>query len=65
MLFAILEDLMLNGQEDNEVISAGWWCLLLWQILILGGAFEQEGSGRGGEGGRVGHFNMCAETINP
>ena len=44
---------------DNEVISAGWWCLLLWQILISGGAFKQEGSGgRGGE-----HFNMCAETI--
>ena len=33
---------------DNEMISAGWWCLLLWQILISGGAFKQEGSGGGG-----------------
>ena len=27
------------------------------------GGFEQEGSGEGE--GRAGHFNMCAETINP
>ena len=52
VLFIILEDLMLDGQKDNEVIPAGWKCLLLWQIWILGGAFEQEGSGGGAGGGR-------------
>ena len=54
----------MDGSKDNEVMSAGWQCLLLWQILIFGGAFEQEGSGGAGGGGRAGHFNMCAETIN-
>ena len=52
------------GMDGKKyMISAGRQCLLLWQILILGGTFEQEGSGGGGE--RVGYFNMCAETINP
>ena len=50
---------MMNGLMDNEMISAGWYCLLFWQILISGGAFKQEGSGAGGGD----HFNMCAETI--
>ena len=53
----------MDGYKYNEVISAGWLCLLLWQIYILGGAFEQEGSGGGGRGGRAGHFNTRAETI--
>ena len=45
---------MLDGQKDNEVISAGWQCFLLWHILILGGAFDQQGSGRGaGAGGTL------------
>ena len=30
-----------------------------------GGAFEQEGSGEKGGGWRPGHFDMCAEPINP
>ena len=42
------------------MISTAWYCSLLRQILILGGAFEQEGAG-GGEGGQL---NLCAETIN-
>ena len=35
------------------MISTSWKCLLLWQISILGGAYEQEGTGekRGGGGG--------------
>ena len=33
-------------QKDNEVISTAWKCLLLWQISMLGGAFEQEGAGK-------------------
>ena len=29
--------------NDNQAISRGWKCLLLWRILILfGGAFEKE-----------------------
>ena len=53
-----------SGMKDNEVISSAWKCLLLWQISMLGGAFEQEragknkkrgrgGGSRGGGGGRV------------
>ena len=38
------------------MISAGWQCLLLWQILISGGAFEQEGSGRG-------HTSICGRKL--
>ena len=41
-------------QNDNEVISSAWKCLLLWRISILGEAFEQEKarkkSGVGGRG---------------
>ena len=48
---------------DNEVISAGWWCLLLWQILISGGAFKQEGSGGRGAGGRA--FQYVRGNYNP
>ena len=30
-------------QNDNQVISRAWKCLLLWRIsTLLGGAFEQE-----------------------
>ena len=32
--------------EYNEVISSARKCLLLWQISILGGAFEQERVGK-------------------
>ena len=40
--------------EDNEVISSAWKCLLLWQISMLGGAFDQQGAvKKGGAGGRV------------
>ena len=39
-------------QKDNGVISSAWKYLLLWQILILGGAFEQEGSRVAGGWGR-------------
>ena len=31
--------------KDSEVISSAWKCLLLWQISMLGGAFEQEEAG--------------------
>ena len=37
-----------------------FFCILLRQILILVGPFEQEGSGRGWRR-RAGHLNMCAE----
>ena len=40
--------------EDNEVISSAWKCLLLWQISMLGGAFEQEGARKKKGGGRGG-----------
>ena len=36
----------------------------VWQILVLGGAFEQE-EAVGGGGVRVGQLNLCAETKNP
>ena len=29
VLFIILEDLMLDGQKDNDVISAGWLYLYI------------------------------------
>ena len=38
------------------MISACWYCLLLWQILILGGACEQEGSGGG-------DISICARKL--
>ena len=46
--------------NNNEAISRAWKCLLLWRILILGGAFKQEkakvkkkgGAGREGGGER-------------
>ena len=47
---------------DNEMISAGWKCLLLWQILIPEGCLNKRDLG-GGQGGE--HFIMCAETTNP
>ena len=52
----------MDGWKYDEVISSAWKCLLLWQISILGGAFEQEESGGGGG---MSQLNMCAETINP
>ena len=36
------------------MISSAWKCLLLWQISIVGGAFEQEGAGKKGGGGEGG-----------
>ena len=37
------------------MISRAWKCLLLWQISMLGGAFEQKAAGekkkKGGRGG--------------
>ena len=42
------------------MISAGWQCSLLWQILIVGGSFEQEGSGGAG-GGR--NTSICARKL--
>ena len=52
---------MLDGQKENEVISAGWLCLLLWQILIFGGAFEQEGSG--GAGGTIKYVRVNDKSL--
>ena len=33
------------------MISTAWKCLLLWQVSILGGAFEEEGAGEKERGG--------------
>ena len=38
-------------QNDIEVIISACKCLLLWQISMLCGAFEQEGAGKMGGGG--------------
>ena len=40
--------------KDNEVISTAWKCLLLRQISMFGGAFEQEGAGKNGGSGEEG-----------
>ena len=41
------------------MISAACRFLLLWQVLVFGGACEQEGSGKGEGGGcRAGHVKM-------
>ena len=82
----IIENYVMDGQKDYDVISTAYRCLLLWMISIVSGAFGQtrrkgggsgdggfgffmnkrgQGRRRGGEGGGAGHFNMCAETINP
>ena len=47
------------------MISTAWYCLLPWQVLILGGAFEQKGAGGGRGADRTGQLNLCADTVNP
>ena len=37
-----------DGWKGTAVISTAWYCLLLWQILILGGTFKLEAAGGGG-----------------
>ena len=49
-----------DGQKYDEMIQAGWLCLLLWQISILGGAFEQEGSREAGTGRDL---SICARKL--
>ena len=48
----------MDGWKYDEVISSAWKCLLLWQISILGGAFEQEESGGGGRDNSI-----CARKL--
>ena len=41
-------------KKDNEVISSTNKRILLWQILMLGGAIEQEGAAKQRVGGGKG-----------
>ena len=54
---AMIRSYGMDGYKNNCVRSASWWCLLLWQILILAEAFEQNRSGRGG-----GHLSIVKGT---
>ena len=54
----------MDGKKENEVISTAWECLLLWQVLILGGAFEQAGAGARGRGGRGSYYIMKNEQTS-
>ena len=35
------ENYVMDGQDDNDVISTAYRCLLLWPILIVSGTFGQ------------------------
>ena len=37
----IIENYVMDGQKDNDVISTAYRCLLLWLFSIVSGAFGQ------------------------
>ena len=45
------ESYVMDGLNDNDVISIAKTCLLLWPISIVSGTFERTGRGTKGGGG--------------
>ena len=50
----IIENHVMDGQKDNDVISTAYRCLFVRPILIVSGAFGQTRRKGGGIGGRRG-----------
>ena len=51
------ESYVMDGYKDNDVISIGWECLLLWPISIVSGAFEPTVRGTKRPGGGEGEMS--------